>query len=112
VQGTLLLIYRETETDTALDGLDPSKLGINGDGLQYDGNTVQNTYVTFQLSYSDVRGEDPGASWYSSFTDAEDSLDAVSATASDSDKQKAIVAANDLRASTEATPLGFDLYDL
>ena len=87
-QGTLILIYREAATDTSLDTLDPTKLTVQGDGLKYDGNAVQNTYLMFQVSFEELRGETASAPWFSSFTDAETSLDALQTAATDADKQK------------------------
>jgi len=92
-QGTLILIYRESQDDTSLDDLDSTKLSADGDGLKYDGNQVQNTYVMFQVSFDELRGEDPGASWSTTFTDAETSLLAVQGAATDADKQKVWAAA-------------------
>jgi hypothetical protein len=92
-QGTLILIYRESEDDTSLDDLDSTKLSTDGDGLKYAGAQVQNTYVMFQISYEEVRGEDPTSTWSSMFTDAELSLDAVQTAATDADKQKLWAAA-------------------
>lgn len=88
VQGTLIIIYREAADDTELDELDETKLLVQGDGLRYDGNPVQNTYVMFQVAFDQIRGETSGAQWYSSFTDAESALDGLAAAANDTDKQK------------------------
>lgn len=87
-QGTLIIIYREAADDTALDQLDETKLVAQGDGLTYLGNPMQNTYVMFQVSFDQVRGETAGAPWFSSFTDAESALDALQTAATDADKQK------------------------
>jgi len=92
-QGTLILIYRETQEDTALDGMDSSKLSTDGDGLKYNGQPVQNTYVMFQISYDELRGEDSTSSWSSMFADGEASLLAVETAATDADKQKLWAAA-------------------
>jgi hypothetical protein len=93
VQGTLILIYRESEGDTSLDDLDPSKLTAEGDGLKYDGQAVQNTYVMFQVSFTELRGEDPSAQWFSSFSAAEQTLDGLVTASTDADKQKLWAAA-------------------
>jgi hypothetical protein len=87
-QGTLILIYRESANDTYLDQIDPSKLTAEGDGLNYEGSAVQNTYLMFQVSFDEIRGETASAPWFSSFTDAESALDALQTAASDADKQK------------------------
>lgn len=87
-QGTIILIYRESEDDTSLDDLDPAHLAADGDGLKYDGRVVANTYVMFQVSFTSLRGEDPSSQWFQSFSAAEQSLDSLVTAASDSDKQK------------------------
>jgi len=92
-QGTIILIYRESDNDTSLDDLDPAKLTTDGDGLKYDGTVLANTYVMFQVSYAALRGEDPSAPWYSSFSTAEQSLESLVTAANDSDKQKIWAAA-------------------
>jgi len=93
VQGTIILIFRESEDDTSLDDLDPSKLTIDGDGLKYDGQPLSNTYAMFQVSFDSLRGEDPSTQWASIFLAAEQALDALVTPTSDADKQKAWAAA-------------------
>jgi len=87
-QGTLILIYRESEDDTSLDGLDPSRFAIDGDGLKYDGKPVQNTYVMFQISFTELRGENPGSQWCAAFSTAEQTLDGLITAAGDADREK------------------------
>jgi hypothetical protein len=87
-QGTLILIYRESEDDTSLDDLDPSKFTTDGDGLKYDGQAVQNTYAMFQISFAELRGENTSSQWYGAFSTAEQTLDGLITAASDTDKQK------------------------
>jgi hypothetical protein len=93
VQGTIILIYRESEDDTSLDDLDPTKLSTDGDGLKYDGQVLQNTYTMFQVSFAPLRGEDPSATWYGIFSAAEQSLGGLVTAANDADKQKIWAAA-------------------
>jgi hypothetical protein len=92
-QGTIILIYRESADDTSLDDLDPDKLTVEGDGLKYDGRPVQNTYAMFQVSFTDLRGEDPSSQWYALFSAADQMLDGLDTAASDTDKQKLWAAA-------------------
>lgn len=92
-QGTIILIYREAEDDTSLDDLDPTKLTADGDGLKYNGQTLENTYTMFQVSFAELRGEDPSAQWYGIFSTAEQSLDGLVTLANDADKQKIWAAA-------------------
>jgi len=93
VQGTIILIYREAEDDTSLDDLDSTKLTTDGDGLKYDGKVLENTYTMFQVSFAEVRGEDPSAQWSGIFSTAEQSLDGLVTAANDADKQKIWAAA-------------------
>jgi len=88
VQGTIILIYRESDDDTSLDDLDSVKLSTDGDGLKYDGRVMDNTYVMFQVSFDQLRGEDPSSQWSSMFSSAEQALDQLVTVSSDTDKQK------------------------
>lgn len=88
VQGTIILIYRESDDDTSLDDLDPGKLSTDGDGLKYDGQIVENTYAMFQVSFDQLRGEDPSAQWSGIFSSAEQALDQLVTVTSDADRQK------------------------
>jgi hypothetical protein len=87
VEGTIILLYRESADDTTLDDLDPAKLTTDGDGLKYAGAAIQNTYAMFQISYEELRGEDPAAQWHSIFSTADQILDGVVTAASDAEKQ-------------------------
>jgi hypothetical protein len=87
-QGTLILIYRESADDTSLDDLDPALLTTAGDGLKYNGAPLQNTYVMFQISFTDLRGEDSTSQWYGAFSTASQTLDGLITATSDTDKQK------------------------
>jgi hypothetical protein len=93
MQGTLVLVYRESDSDTSLDNMDATQLTTSGDGLKYAGAPLQNTYVMFQLSFDQLLGGIPGAAWSTMFTDADSSLLAVQTAASDADKQKLWTAA-------------------
>jgi len=88
VQGTIILIYRESDDDTSLDDLDPSKLTTDGDGLKYGGQVVQNTYVMFQVSFDQLKGEDPSTQWSGIFSSAEQVIDQLVTVTSDTDRQK------------------------
>jgi hypothetical protein len=88
VQGTIILIYRESDDDTSLDDLDPSKLSTDGDGLKYEGQMVQNTYVMFQVSFDQLRGEDHASQWSGMLSSAEQALDQLVTVTSDADRQK------------------------
>jgi len=88
VQGTIILIYREADDDTSLDDLDPGKLTTDGDGLKYDGQIMQNTYVMFQVSFDQLKGEEPSSQWSGIFSSAEQALDQLVTVTSDADRQK------------------------
>jgi len=88
VQGTIILIYRESDDDTSLDDLDPGKLSTDGDGLKYDGQVMQNTYVMFQVSFDQLRGEDHNSQWSGMFSTAEQALDQLLTVTADADRQK------------------------
>lgn len=87
-QGTIILIYRESEDDTSLDDLDTASLVSDGDGLKYDGRLLPNTYLMFQVSFAGLRGEDPSAAWSSIFSSADQTLDQLINASSDAEKQK------------------------
>jgi hypothetical protein len=88
-QGRLILLYRENDDDTGLDGLDYSKLSIDHDQLRYEGQFVQNTYVLLSFVFEEVRGADKDADWFGVFQDAMDSLDALASAADDNARLKA-----------------------
>jgi hypothetical protein len=92
-QGTLILVYRESDNDTSLDDLDPTQFTTDGDGLKYAGAAMQNTYVMFQISFDQTRGPIANSAWSTMFTTADSSLLAVLGAANDADKQKLWTAA-------------------
>lgn len=82
-QGTIALIYRESDSDASLDNLNASQLTAADDGLKYAGVPLENTYAMFQVSFENLRGEDPTAPWYGIFSAAAQLLNnlAVASTA-------------------------------
>jgi hypothetical protein len=86
--GYLIMLYRESNADISLDGLDGAKFTIVDNELKYDGQTVQNSYVVFRYSFDEVRGLDRDSSWLETFSAASAALDDLITAADDKEREK------------------------
>jgi hypothetical protein len=86
--GYLIAIYRESDNDVALDGLDSTKFTIIDNQLKYDGAVLPNSYVVLRYAFDEVRGLDRNADWFSTFSSASTTLDDLETAANDQDRDK------------------------
>jgi hypothetical protein len=93
VEGYLIMVCRDSDTDTALDSLDANRLTVEGDGLKIDGQPVQNTYMVYNISLDNVRGLNSRAPWYKKFQQSLTVLDELRTTIDDGDRKRIFNAA-------------------
>jgi len=91
--GYLILIYRESDADIGLDGLDGSKFTIVDNELKYSGNTLGNSYVVLRYSFDQIRGIDRDADWFSTFSSATAALDDLTTATDEKERAKIFASA-------------------
>lgn len=87
VEGYIIQIGQEKGGNA--NDADPTKLSLSADSLLYNGKSVNNTYVVYQVTVDKLRGLNPFAEWNVKFRSAYSMLDKILVAASD-DEKKAI----------------------
>lgn len=83
--GHLILISTE-DTEHPLDRIEPSKLTVSGDGLLYNGEQVENTYLIYNISLDAKRGVNAKAPWHKTFQSALNRLDELVTAGTDQER--------------------------
>src|SRR6266568_123180 len=91
--GYLILLYRESDNDLNLDGLEGSRFTITDNVLKYDGHAVPSSYVVLRYSFDEVRGMDRDADWFNTFSAANAAVDDLATAADDKERQKIFASA-------------------
>src|SRR5208283_2869307 len=78
-QGYLIII--STNEGLQLNNVDENKFELKGDGLYYGSTQVENTYMIFNISFDQLKGDDEKANWFKKYNDALNSLDKLQLTA-------------------------------
>jgi hypothetical protein len=75
-----LLIMISTNDGDPFNNVDESKFELNGDALYYDNKEVENTYLVFNISFEQFKGDDEKSNWFKKYNDAINNLDKIQLT--------------------------------
>jgi hypothetical protein len=93
VEGYIILIVKQDDEDR-LD-FDPLRLSVTGNGLLFEGQPIENTYMVYNVTFDKWRGRDSGSPWSKKFEQASSKADELIFATADQ-KQNIIPAAYDL----------------
>jgi hypothetical protein len=77
-QGLLIMI--STNDGDQFNNVDELKFELRGDTLYYNGAQVENTYVVFNISFEQLKGDDQKSNWFKKYNDALNNLDKIQLT--------------------------------
>lgn len=77
---TGLLIMISTNDGEQFNNVDESKFELRGDSLYYNNKQVENTYLVFNISFEQFKGDDEKSNWFKKYNDALNNLDKIQLT--------------------------------
>jgi len=83
-----LLIMLSTNDGDKFDDASETKFEIRGDTLYYDNNQVENTYIIFNISFEELKGDDEKSNWFKKYTDALNNLENILLTSDQNEIEK------------------------
>lgn len=75
-----LLIMISTNDGEQFNSVDESKFELRGDSLYYNNKQVENTYLIFNISFEQFKGDDENSNWFKKYNDAINNLDKIQLT--------------------------------
>lgn len=75
-----LLIMISTNDGDQFNNVDESKFELRGDTLYYNNREVENTYLVFNISFEQFKGDDEKSNWFKKYNDALNNLDKIQLT--------------------------------
>lgn len=72
-----LLIMISTNDGDPFISVDESKFEFRGDTLYYNNKQVENTYLVFNISFDQFKGDDEKSNWFKKYNDALNNLDKI-----------------------------------
>ncbi len=72
-----LLIMISTNDGDPFISVDESKFELRGDTLYYNNKQVENTYLVFNISFDQFKGDDEKSNWFKKYNDALNNLDKI-----------------------------------
>lgn len=75
-----LLIMISTNDGDQFNNVDESKFDLKGDSLLYNNKQVENTYLVFNISFEQFKGDDESSAWFKKYNDALNNLDKMQTT--------------------------------
>lgn len=85
-KGSLIII--SADDHQTFDNASESDFEIKGDALFYKGKAVENTYVIFNISHDQYKGEDENSNWSKKYREAINNLDKLVLANSNEEKEK------------------------
>ena len=75
-----ILVMISTNEGDQFNNADESKFTIKGDSLFYNGRQVENTYIIFNISFEQLKGDDEKSNWFKKYAEALNNLDKIQLT--------------------------------
>ena len=75
-----LLIMISTNDGEQFNNVDETKFELRGDSLYYNNKQVENTYLVFNISFEQLKGDDEKSNWFKKYNDALNNLDKIQLT--------------------------------
>jgi hypothetical protein len=75
-----LLIMISTNEGDPFNNVDESKFELRGDALYYNNKEVENTYLVFNISFEQFKGDDEKSNWFKKYNDSLNNLDKIQLT--------------------------------
>ncbi len=75
-----LLIMISTNDGDQFNNVDETKFELRGDTLYYNNELVENTYLVFNISFEQFKGDDEKANWFKKYIEALNNLDKIQLT--------------------------------
>jgi len=85
-----------TNDGDQFDGVDESKFELRGDTLYYNNKQVENTYLIFNITFEQLKGDDQKANWFKKYNEALNNLDKILLTDDETEKAKIYKDSKDL----------------
>jgi hypothetical protein len=83
-----LLLVISTDEGETFNQVDESKFDLRGDSLYYNNKLVENTFVVFNISFEEFKGDDEKSNWFRKYVAALNKLDDVLMVSSKADADK------------------------
>lgn len=75
-----ILVMISTNEGDQFNNADESKFIIKGDSLFYNNRQVENTYIIFNISFEQLKGDDEKSNWFKKYAEALNNLDKIQLT--------------------------------
>lgn len=75
-----ILVMISTNEGDQFNNADESKFTIKGDSLYYNGRQIENTYIIFNISFEQLKGDDEKSNWFKKYSEALNNLDKLQLT--------------------------------
>ncbi|HVO73567.1 MAG TPA: hypothetical protein VMT35_06065 [Ignavibacteriaceae bacterium] len=75
-----LLIMISTNDGDEFKNVDETKFELRGDTLYYKNRQIENTYLVFNISFEQLKGDDEKSNWFKKYNDALNNLDKIQLT--------------------------------
>jgi len=72
-----LLIMVSTNDGKQFNQVNEAKFELRGDALYYDNEQVENTYIIFNISFDELKGNDENSNWFKKYNVALNKLDEI-----------------------------------
>lgn len=83
-----LLIMISTNEGQQFSDADDSQFELKGDTLHYNNKQVENTYLVFNISFEQFKGDDEKSIWFKKYSEALNNLDKIHLTSDQSEIEK------------------------
>ena len=75
----MLILISANDGDRFINA-DDSKFSFKGDSLYYDNRPVENTYIVFNISFEQFKGDDEKSNWFKKYVESLNNLDKMELT--------------------------------
>lgn len=88
--GYLIMIANNDEDSDFVSNIDPEKLQVTADGLEYDNKIVAHTNIVYSIIFEPTRGINQLSKWFSKFQEALNKLDDIFEASNEADQKKVL----------------------
>lgn len=75
-----ILVMISTNEGDQFNNADETKFTIKGDSLFYNTRQVENTYIIFNITYEQLKGDDEKSNWFKKYSESLNNLDKIQLT--------------------------------
>ena len=86
--GYIIMVANNDEDSDFVSNIDPEKLQVTADGLEYAGKSVTHTNIVYSIIFEPTRGINQLSKWFSKFQEALNKLDDIFESNSEAEQKK------------------------